>query len=135
MEPLLTIRALINDKLGIIHIHLNDEDIKITLEQQAKDETTTPLNNSNLVNASNFVNNSNFVNEYNFDYSLTATKFKELLDCICEMPEICTKKEGSELIFVIESAEKVKYTSNEICNMPINKIPKGMLASIWVSSS
>lgn len=123
MEPLLTIRALINDTLGIIHIHLNDEDINITLENEAKDEMT-PL-----------VKNTNFVNEYNFDYSLTATKFKELLDCICEMPEICTKKEGYELRFVIESAEKVKYTSNEICNMPINKIPKGMLASLLVSPS
>lgn len=123
MEPLLTIRALINDTLGIIHIHLNDEDINITLENEAKDEMT-PL-----------VKNTNFVNEYNFDYSLTATKFKELLDCICEMPEICTKKEGYELRFVIESAEKVKYTSNEISNMPINKIPKGMLASLLVSPS
>ena len=123
MEPLLTIRALINDKLGIIHIYLNDEDINITLENEAKDETT-PLLNANKI-----------VNEYNFDYSLTATKFKELLDCICEMPEICTKKEGYELRFVIESAEKVKYTSNEICNMPINKIPKGMLASIFISPS
>lgn len=123
MEPLLTIRALINDTLGIIHIHLNDEDIKIILEYQAKDEMT-PL-----------VKNTNLVNEYNFDYSLTATKFKELLDCICEMPEICTKKEGYELRFVIESAEKVKYTSNEISNMPINKIPKGMLASLLVSPS
>ena len=123
MEPLLTIRALINDTLGIIHIHLNDEDIKIILEYQAKDEMT-PL-----------VKNTNLVNEYNFDYSLTATKFKELLDCICEMPEICTKKEGYELRFVIESAEKVKYTSNEICTMPINKIPKGMLASLLVSPS
>ena len=129
MEPLLTIRALINDKLGIIHIHLNDEDINITLANEAKDETTP------LLNASNFVNNTNFVNEYNFDYSLTATKFKELLDCICEMPEICIKKEGYELRFVIESAEKVKYTANEICTMPINKIPKGMLASLWVSPS
>ena len=123
MEPLLTIRALINDTLGIIHIHLNDEDINITLENEAKDEMT-PLLNANKI-----------VNEYNFDYSLTATKFKELLDCICEMPEICTKKEGYELRFVIESAEKVKYTSNEICNMPINKIPKGMLASLLVSPS
>ena len=123
MEPLLTIRALINDTLGIIHIHLNDEDINITLENEAKDEMT-PLLNANKI-----------VNEYNFDYSLTATKFKELLDCICEMPEICTKKEGYELRFVIESAEKVKYTSNEISNMPINKIPKGMLASLLVSPS
>ena len=123
MEPLLTIRALINDTLGIIHIHLNDEDINITLENEAKDEMT-PLLNANKI-----------VNEYNFDYSLTATKFKELLDCICEMPEICTKKEGYELRFVIESAEKVKYTSNEICNMPINKIPKVMLASLLVSPS
>jgi hypothetical protein len=123
MEPLLTIQALINDKLGIIHIHLNDEDINITLENEAKDETT-PL-----------LNASNFVNEYNFDYSLTATKFKELLDCICEMPEICIKKEGYELRFVIESAEKVKYTANEICTMPINKIPKGMLASLFISPS
>ena len=123
MEPLLTIRALINDTLGIIHIHLNDEDINITLENEAKDEMT-PLLNANKI-----------VNEYNFDYSLTATKFKELLDCICEMPEICTKKEGYELRFVIESAEKVKYTSNEICTMPINKIPKGMLASLFISPS
>ena len=123
MEPLLTIRALINDKLGIIHIHLNDEDINITLANEAKDETTPLLNASNRVN------------EYNFDYSLTATKFKELLDCICEMPEICIKKEGYELRFVIESAEKVKYTANEICTMPINKIPKGMLASLFISPS
>ena len=111
MEPLLTIRTLINNKIGIINIKIHDEDIIIILEHPPNEH----------------------VIEYIFDYSMKTTKFKDLIDCICEMPEVSAKKSGYDLNFVIESADKVKYTSAELFLMPINKIPKGIEASLLLS--
>lgn len=113
--PLLTIRALINDKLGLIIVKIIGDEIVMILEY--------PTNIDNT--------NTNILNEYIFDYSMRTTKLKEVLDCICQFPEVKPKKSEFKLKFFIESEEKVKYTDEEVLNMPISHIPVGMRAKLY----
>jgi hypothetical protein len=112
-EPLLIIRTLINNKMGVVVVNHDDEDILITLEHPTADE------------------DKRNVGEYIFDYSVPTTKLRELLDCICKFPEILINKGGYELKFELESEDNIKYTTEEFIDLPINRISSGTRAKLY----
>jgi hypothetical protein len=115
-EPLLIIRALINNKMGVISVKVNGEDIDIILEHPTAEE------------------DKRIVSEYTFDYSVPTTKLKDLLICICEFPEVIMKKTGYELKFQLESEDSIKYSAEEFINLPINRISNGTRAKLYPSA-
>jgi hypothetical protein len=115
-DPFLIIRALINDKLGLILLKISGDDILITLEYPTNIDDNK---------------NNNIINEYMYDYSLKTTKLKEVMNCICQFQEVIPKISDFKLKFFIESEEKIKYTNEEVLNMPINRVPHGMRAKLY----
>lgn len=125
-ESLITIRALINNKIGIIDVKRNndDEDILITMGYPTASDDKLKI-----------------VYEYMFDCSTKTMKFKDLLSCICNFPEIMiplssTNNNSSssskyELTFELEKTENINYTEEEYIKLPIKNIPNGSFARLY----
>lgn len=116
---LITFRALINNRIGIIDVKKNQE------EEDADD----------LIITMGFPTSSDDkVYEYMYDCSVKTTKFKELLECICNFPELTIANNTNnnfELKFELEKSETMTYTEEEFLKLPINKIPINTFARLY----
>ena len=119
---LITFRALINNKIGIIDIKKNqggeedddDEDLIITMGFPTSSDDK--------------------MYEYMYDCSVKTIKFKELLHCICNFPELTIANNTNnafELKFELEKTETMTYTEEEFLKLPINKIPINTFARLY----
>ena len=113
---LITFRALINNKIGIIDVKKNEE------EEEAVITMCYPTSHNDKIC------------EYMYDCSMKNTKFKDLLECICNFPELMIANNTNnafELKFELDKNEENVYTEEEFLKLPINKIPFGTFARLY----
>ena len=116
---LITFRALINNRIGIIDVKKNQE------EEEDVDD---------LIITMEFPTSSVKAYEYMYECSTKTTKFKELLECICNFPELTIANNTNnafELKFELEKSEIMPYTEEEFLKLPINKIPINTFARLY----
>jgi hypothetical protein len=116
---MITFRALINNRIGIIDVKKNQE------EEEDVDD---------LIITMEFPTSSDKAYEYMYECSTKTTKFKELLECICNFPELTIANNTNnafELKFELEKSEIMPYTEEEFLKLPINKIPINTFARLY----
>jgi hypothetical protein len=118
---LITFRALINNRIGII-------DVKKSQEEEEEEDV------DDLIITMEFPTSSDKAYEYMYECSVKTTKFKELLECICNFPELTIANNTNnnfQLKFELEKSETMPYTEEEFLKLPINKIPINTFARLY----
>jgi len=117
---LITFRALINNRIGIIDVKKNQE------EEEDVDDLIITMGFPTSIDDKAY--------EYMYDCSVKTIKFKELLNCICNFPELTIANNTNnafELKFELEKSETMTYTEEEFLKLPINKIPINTFARLY----